>query len=292
MAPPDAHLRRASERRIERAIPDFATGAFLHAQARTELMRRLQPVQMSVQSILDLGGGPGLGARALVRQFPKAAVTLVDRSPSMLRAAARARGWWRKFECLEADATALPIADGSVDLVVASMLMPGLPHPEILLTEVRRVLKPRGYFVFTTLGASSLRELSTAFASADAEVPHLNDLIDFHDLGDALTRAGFVAPVLDTDRLTVTYRTLNDACRDLRAGAAPLPTTVRRSLTGRARWRAAEEAFSQGRGSDGRIPVTCELVYGQAWAPDVQDVRRPGPTREVVVPLTTLRRRS
>jgi malonyl-CoA O-methyltransferase len=228
----------------------------------------------------------------LVRQFPKAAVTLVDQSPEMLRAAARARGWWRKFECLEADATALPLADGSVDLVVASMLLPGLPSPEALLAEVRRVLKPRGYFVFTTLGASSLRELSQAFVSADPEVPHVIDLMDFHDLGDALTRAGFVAPVLDADRITVTYRSLRDACRDLRAGASPLPTTGRRSLTGSGRWRAAEAAFAQGRGDDGRIPVTCELVYGQAWAPDDQSARRPNSTREVVVPLSTVRRRS
>ena len=281
---------------VEQLVKSYQSSRVLHgidhAQARGELLRRLQPVQLKVQTILDLGGGPGLGARALVRQFPKAAVTLVDQSPEMLRAATRARGWWRKFECLEADATALPVADGSVDLVVASMLLPGLPQPEALLGEVRRVLKPRGYFAFTTLGAPSLRELAAAFASADAEVLHLLELMDFHDLGDALTRAGFVAPVLDADRLTVTYRTLRDACRDLRAGAAPLPRNGRRSLTGRGRWHAAEHAFAQGRGSDGRIPVTCELVFGQAWAPDEQTSRRSGPGREVVVPLDTLRRRT
>ncbi len=291
MSLPTDRRTRARERRMARAAADFSQRAFLHAQARSELLRRLEPLALAPQQILDLGGGPGLGSRALVERYRKAKVTLIDQSEAMLTRATGIRGWWRRFECVHAEATALPVADASIDLIVAGMLLPNLPDPTALFQEVRRVLKPRGYFVFTTLGAPTMQEVRAAYASAD-EVEHIYDFKDFHDLGDALSQAGFVAPVLDADRLTITYQSLSDVCRDLRASAAALPVTGRTSLTGARRWRAAEQAFLQERQVDGRVPVTCEIIYGQAWAPDAEASRRRGPAADVVVPLTTLRRHS
>lgn len=281
---------RAQERRLRLAAPAFAQEAFLHARAREELLRRLEPVRLTPSRILDLGGGVGVGARALADLYRKAAVTTVDTSADMREQAARLRGWWRRFDCLAADATALPLPDASIDLVFANLLLPYLSDPEALFREVRRVLRPRGYFVFSTLGAGTFETLQTAFARVD-NVPHLVDFMDFHDVGDGLSRAGFVAPVLDADRLTVTYATLRDACRDLRAAGASLPVDNRKTLTGAKRWAAAAEAFAAQRDPDGRIPVACELVYGQAWAPDLEDSRSSRRSSEVVVPLASLKRR-
>lgn len=281
---------QALERRLKRAAPDFAQAAFLHSQARTELLRRLEPVKLEPAQILVLGGGAGLEARALADRYRKASVTLVDSSPAMLEAAGRLRGWWRRFNCVQGDATALPIPDASMDLVVANMLLPNVPDSSAVFAEVRRVLKPRGYFVFTTLGATSLQEVRAAFTASDT-TPHVIEFPDFHDVGDGLTRVGFVAPVLDADRLSVTYRSLQDVCRDLRAAGASLPLGGRKVLTGRRRWRVAEEAFAGQAGPDLRIGVTCEVIYGQAWCPDSDQANRAGSQREVVVPLTRLRRR-
>jgi malonyl-CoA O-methyltransferase len=60
---------------------------------------------------------------------------------------------------VQGEATAVPIPDASVDLVVANMLLPNITDPSAVFAEVRRVLKPRGYFVFTTLGATTLQEV-------------------------------------------------------------------------------------------------------------------------------------
>jgi malonyl-CoA O-methyltransferase len=278
------------ERRLKRAAPDFAQAAFLHTQARAELLRRLEPVKLEPAQILVLGGGAGLEARALADRYRKAAVTLVDASPAMLEAAGRLRGWWRRFNCVRGEASALPIPDASVDLVVANMLLPNVADPLAVLAEVRRVLKPRGYFVFTTVGATTLQEVRAAFAAVD-NTPHVIEFPDFHDVGDGLTRVGFVAPVLDADRLSVTYRSLQDVCRDLRAAGASLPLDGRKTLTGRRRWRVAEAAFAGQAGPESRIAVTCEVIYGQAWCPDGDQANRAGSQREVVVPLTRLRRR-
>jgi malonyl-CoA O-methyltransferase len=287
---PERPTRPLPARRLRRAAADFGAAAFLHAQAREELLRRLEPVKLTPKTVLDLGGGPGVAARLLADHYRKASVTLVDRSPTMLEQAARRRGWWRRFECLEADATALPLADASVDLVYANFLLPYLAEPADLFDEVRRVLKPRGYFVFSTLGAGTLEALKEVFAAVDHR-PHVIEFQDFHDVGDALSRSGFVAPVLDAERLTVTYRDLKDLCRDLRVSAAPLPANARKTLTGTRRWAAATAEFARRRQADGRVPVGCELVYGQAWAPDPDAPARRTERSEVVVPLANLRRR-
>jgi malonyl-CoA O-methyltransferase len=281
---------RVLERRLRRAAPDFAQAAFLHAQTRTEMLRRLEPVQLQPSHILDLGGGTGLVARALADRYRKASVTLVEASPALLEAAGRTRGWWRRFDCLSGEASAIPLPDASVDLVVANLLLPSVTDPEAVLAEVRRVLRPRGYFAFTTLGATTLQEVRSAFAAAD-KTPHALEFPDFHDVGDGLTRVGFVAPVLDADRLMVTYRSLADVCRDLRAAGATPPREGRRTLTGARRWRAAEEAFAARAESDQRVAVTCEVIYGQAWCPDTNQADQSNGPREVVVPLSRLRRR-
>ena len=66
------------------------------------------------------------------------------------------------------------------------------------------ILKPEGLFVFSTFGPDTLRELRSAWAEADT-YNHVNRFLDMHDVGDALVRAGLLEPVLDVDRLQLTY---------------------------------------------------------------------------------------
>jgi malonyl-CoA O-methyltransferase len=88
-----------------------------------------------------------------------------------------------------------------------------------------------------------------------------------HDIGDALVRAGFAAPVLDVERYTLCYADVRSLARDLKAVGARNATAGRaRGLTGPrtfGRMQSAYEAFRQ----DGRLPATYEVVFGQAWAP-------------------------
>ena len=57
---------------------------------------------------------------------------------------------------------------------------------------------------FTSLGPDTLKELRAAWAEVDSHSRVL-EFIDMHDLGDALVRAGFAAPVLDVERYTLRY---------------------------------------------------------------------------------------
>jgi malonyl-CoA O-methyltransferase len=128
------------------------------------------------------------------------------------------------------------------------------------------VLAPHGFLSFTTLGPDTLRELRAAWLHADTHT-RVNRFMDMHDIGDALVRAGFAAPVLDVERYTLCYADVRSLARDLQAVGARNATAGRpKGLTGPHKFglmQAAYEAFRQ----DGRLPATYEVVFGQAWAP-------------------------
>lgn len=140
--------------------------------------------------------------------------------------------------------------------------------PDIAFAEIRRVLKPDGFLAFTTLGPDTLGELRAAWAEADGDMNaynHVNHFTDMHDVGDALVRAGLSEPVLDVDRVQLTYPDALSLMRDLKAIGAHNVTAGRpRGLLGRARLRRMQQAYEAYR-RDGKLPATYEVVYAVAW---------------------------
>jgi malonyl-CoA O-methyltransferase len=86
-----------------------------------------------------------------------------------------------------------------------------------------------------------------------------------HDIGDAMVRAGFSAPVLDVERFTLTYDDVKGVMRDLKSIGAHNATDGRaRGLLGRGFLKNLEASYEQFR-QNGKLPATFEVVYGHAW---------------------------
>jgi malonyl-CoA O-methyltransferase len=144
--------------------------------------------------------------------------------------------------------------------------------PDAVFAEFRRVLKPAGLLSFSAFGPDTLRELRLAWRQADAH-SHVHQFIDMHDLGDALVRNGFAAPVLDVERFTLQYRDVRQLAADLKAIGAHNSTAGRaRGLTSPRKFAAMQAAYEEFR-RDGRLPATFEVVFAHAWAP-AQAARR------------------
>ncbi|MGH8297284.1 MAG: malonyl-[acyl-carrier protein] O-methyltransferase BioC, partial [Steroidobacteraceae bacterium] len=106
--------------------------------------------------------------------------------------------------------------------------------------------------------------LRSAWAEADG-YNHVNRFLDMHDIGDAIVRAGLFEPVLDVDRLQVTYGDALTLMRDLKAiGARNAMAGRPCGLAGRARLQRVLGAYESCR-KEGRLPATYEIVYGAAW---------------------------
>jgi malonyl-CoA O-methyltransferase len=189
----------------------------------------------------------------------------------MLHAARRQQSWLRRFARVCADAERLPLADGSADLILSNLMLQWC-NPDRVFAEFRRVLAPHGLLTFTSLGPDTLCELRSAWAGVDS-CTHVHQFIDMHDLGDALVRSGFAAPVLDVERYTLTYLDVRRVAADLKATGAHNATMGRaKGLTGRRQFAALQAAYEAHR-RDGRLPATYEVVFGHAWTPDT-DARR------------------
>ena len=217
--------------RFDKAAAGFDAADFVHATTRDGLFARMEPMNVDAQTIVDLGSATGSSAQRLCKLFRRRTVIPVDLSRAMLKRAVRRSSWFTRIPAIQADARQLPFADRSIDLVFANLLLPWIGDRERVFSEVARVLGENGLFMFSTLGPDSLRGLRhTTFA-------------DMHDVGDELVRAGLLDPVLDVDRMTVTYKDRQSLDDDFRAiGAADcLPDEL--------------ESFD----------VELELVYGHCW---------------------------
>ena len=256
--------RRDVRRRFDRAAPGFDGTDFVHTVTRDGLLERLEPMLVEGTTVVDLGCGTGSACRPLTRRFRRARIIGIDLSLGMLAELSRKKPWRSKFAAVQADATALPFADHSVDVVFANLLLPWIDDLALLFREVARVLQKEGLLLFSTLGPDSLLELRRAWQSVDAGA-HVNLFLDMHDIGDAAVRAGLRDPVLDVDRLTVTYASSTALFRDLTAAGARNSLRERcRSLSGKDRFAAVTDALEAERNADG-IRLDLELVYGHCW---------------------------
>ncbi|MDX1625062.1 MAG: malonyl-ACP O-methyltransferase BioC [Wenzhouxiangellaceae bacterium] len=261
--------RFAIRRNFSRAASGYATHARLQAEVGSRLLDRLDGLNFSPSTIVDLGAGPGLQARELAGRFPKARVVAMDVAVPMLHEArAQAGRWRRRFERVAGDAEALPLADGSVDLLYSNLMLQWCDDVAGVLNAFRRVLRPGGLLLVSTFGPDTLRELREAFRDAD-DRPHTSRFVDVQALGDALVRAGFSEPVLDTDWLTSRYARPRDLLSELKAiGATHAGADRPRGLSSPRRLQRMLAAYEDLRGDDGRVPATWEVVSASAWAPD------------------------
>jgi len=225
------------QRRFDGAAGTFDSADFVLATTRDGLLARLEPITIDARYVIDLGSATGSAGRALERRFKRAHILAVDLSQKMLQKARSKKSWLSKTVFLQADAAALPFSDHSVDVVFANQLLPWMPDCAPVFAEISRVLRQDGLFLFATLGPDSLRGLRH------------EPFADMHDVGDALVGAGLRDPVLDIDRLTVTYENTGSLVDDFSAIGAR--HCVRDDI----------EEMSL----ELELELELELVYGHCW---------------------------
>lgn len=255
------HVRR----RFERAAANFDDADFVHAVTREGLLSRLQPLVVEASIIIDLGSATSSANKMLQKRFGRAHIISVDLAHNMLQRGREKRSWLSKSSYVQATAAALPFTSQSIDVVFSNMLLPWIDDPTPVFAEIARVLRKGGVFAFATFGPDSLLEIRRAWSKVDDNA-HVNHFMDMHDLGDGLLNAGLADPVLDVDRLSISYDDAEKLFADLTAAGGRNALRGRnRSLVGKQRFRRMTDELQRA-GSDGKITLDLELVFGHCWS--------------------------
>ena len=269
--PPDSAAvfdRRAVRIHRDRASAGFAgRGDFLVREVGERLVGRLDDVKRRFARVLDLGCHGGQLGPLLRQQATPDLLVEADLSRSMVQhAVGPAR--------LVADEEWLPIRAASLDLVVSALSLHWVNDLPGALVQIRQALRPDGLLLAAMLGGETLFELREAFLRAEAGQeggarPHVSPFPDVETLGALLQRTGFALPVIDSDRITVTYGSPEALMHDLRAmGEANATQGRARHFARRATFRAATTCYRESFGdADGRIPATFQVLYLTGWRP-------------------------
>lgn len=251
-------------RNFNRAASGYDQVAALQRVVGSRLLERLDPIRLSPRRIIDLGAGTGRLAAQLARRYAEAEVAQLDLAFNML-AESRRRKPLARGHFLCADAERLPLIDACAEFVFSNLMLQWASRLDRALAEARRVLRPEGLILFSSLGPGSLAELRESWARVDDRV-HVNAFIDMHDVGDALIRAGFADPVMETECFTLLYDDGLALMRELQQlGASNVNEGRPRALTGKRKLQGMLAEYETRR-QDGSLPATFEVVYGHAWA--------------------------
>jgi malonyl-CoA O-methyltransferase len=257
---------------FDRAAQTYDAAAVLQREVRQRMFERLDLVKLQPKRILDAGCGTGHASLMLAQRFKESEVISLDIAMGMLKKTLASRSMIQRLFGRSSrigicgDIEHLPLASQSLDLLWSNLAIQWCNDLDLAFGEMHRVLKTDGLVMFSTFGPDTLKELRAA-ANVDAGHVHVSRFIDMHDIGDALVRAGFSAPVLDVERFVLTYDDVLGVMRDLKAiGAHNAAQGRNRGLMGRGFLSRLTEAYEQFR-NEGKLPATYEVVYGHAWKP-------------------------
>lgn len=259
----DRHLVR---RHRDRAAPTLADHDFLFREVASRLVDRLNDIDRRLPLALDLGCHTGEFGRGMNPGCGVDTLVECDLSPAM---AGRAGGL-----ALVGDEEVLPFGNGRFDLIVSNLSLHWVNDLPGALLQVRAALKPDGLFLAAMLGGETLQELRACLFDAElAETggasPRVSPFVDLRDAGALLQRAGFALPVVDCDRIDVTYADPLKLLLDLRGMGESNAVLQRHDhFTRRTVLTRALELYVE-RYAKGEIRVSArfDIIYMHGWSP-------------------------
>lgn len=273
-APSDAGLQRQARRLAALPQPPW-----LHEEVARRLADKLQPIKLEPTDWIDWSAFLGGGASLVHTRYPQAQRWVVEPTEALrersqaLLAQAGTRSWrtlWRR-ETPQAWSSEALLAAGllpdGVQMVWANMCLHAHASLPDLMVQWHRHLAVDGFLMCSGLGPDTARELRAVYQAMGWGLPTI-DFVDMHDLGDELVKAGFADPVMDMERLTLTWATPEAMLAELRSWGGNVAHGREAGLR-TPRWQARlhDEIAARLTRSDGRLGLTVELIYGHAVKP-------------------------
>jgi malonyl-CoA O-methyltransferase len=256
---------------------------FYLREVERRMLERLSWTKLVPDKVLDIGCGRGKGMVALQERFPSAMVVGIDLAfhmmvgptPPIAPATSNKRNLFATLfratnpsklpvigaNKVQGDSGRLPVAQSSFDLLWSNLMFHWLPNAQDSVDEWYRVIRPGGLLSFTAFGVDTFKELR------DIGLP-LMALPDMHDIGDLLVKSGFSEPVMDQQKLVLTYTDALKMIEEAMAFGGHVQRDRGKGLRADRQWRKTLEAVEKLRANDGKFSLTTEIVFGHTWCPE------------------------
>ncbi len=254
---------------------------WLHNEVASRMAQRLALIRHPVKHWVHWAPrNGGLVSQDLLEQaFPQATSSVVQTEvPDVVWASlALQQPWWKKW--LRPARRFGVVTTEPADMLWSNMGLHLQAQPAQWMSQWAGSLKTEGFVMFSCLGPDSLRELRDLYANLGWPAPS-HYFTDMHDWGDMLLQSGFAAPIMDMERITLTYETPEALLNDLRSLGRNLNPQRFAACRGRSWLKQLHQQLRQQLASpaqDGRLALTFEVIYGHAFK---------APTRLAVKPET------
>lgn len=235
------------------------------------MQERLQWIRHSPRLWVDwapVSGGLQTHAKLRAR-YPQASCSVVETSQARehLARLALQDPWWKRWRNPAALVFDKP-QPSAAEMVWANMALHTSHDPQALLKQWQGLLAVDGFLMFSCLGPDTLRELSDVYQTHHW-TPACHAFTDMHDWGDMLIQAGFAEPVMDMERITLTYADAEGLLADCRLLGRNLHRERFAAMRGK-QWLAKLKAGLLDLAksdAQGRLSLTVEVIYGHALKP-------------------------
>jgi malonyl-CoA O-methyltransferase len=238
---------------------------WLHEEVARRMEERLEWIKLKPQNWAHWEPVRG-GLEAhelLVRRYPESNCFVVEAEVERAEYASKriAKSWWQPARWAGKSARFEVPGDSAVQMVWANMSLHMAADPQALMAQWHRALGVDGFVMFSCMGPDSLKELRDLYATLGWPAPS-HEFTDMHDWGDMLVAAGFAEPVMDMERITLTFETPQRLLEELRGLGRNLHPDRFAALRGR-QWHAQLSEALQRK----PLELTFEIIYGHAFRP-------------------------
>ena len=251
----------------------LAQAPWLHDEVARRMEQRLD--WMTCQPAAWIHWEPLRGSLAvhekLAQRYPRANCFVVQPQAKQAQVALKkiAKPWWHPARWQRPAAQFGLPAPASVQMLWANMALHMAADPQGLLQQWHAALASEGFLMFSCFGPDTLRELRALYrANGWPESAHA--FTDMHDWGDMLVEAGFAQPVMDMERIALTFATPQRLLAELRGLGRNLHGQRFAGLRSHQWLAQLHQGLAQHLASpeaDGRLSLTFEIIYGHAFKP-------------------------
>lgn len=261
--------RKSVRIKRKRAATHLTDHGFLFDWSLKQLTHRLEDIKREFPTALQIGLR---SQNTLENRYGIETLYTLDSAPAL-------------SPHILAEEDLLPFERSSFDLIYSALNLHTVNDLPGALAQMKNCLKPDGLFIAAMLGGETLYELRRILQQAELETlsgqsPRVAPFADMPQMGNLMQRAGFNLPVIDSEKITVTYDNIFKLMKDLRFMGETNTLEARyNKFTPRSFFARADELYKQYFSeTDGKIIATFEVIFLIGWAPheSQQKPLRPG----------------